>query len=528
MALRRRTSIAIKQADIAELVADLTRKRERLARIVVQGPGATGSSYRGDLERARTERDTAERALAERSSEFRQEQRQQQSGLADIRAALPPDSAMVSFVRYLQYPFGVSDATSVTNTAVGTPAYLAFVMRSDNSGQPTVLPLGAAQALDDLIATWRKQVTSVAMAGGRSTARAEAALRRTGIQLRAQIWEPIAPHVARATRVFIVPDGPLHLINWNALPGDRGTYLIEHMAPLHYLSAERDLITGDDPQFGHGLLVVDNPVFDQTPALSARVAGAPSPRTVFRGTRSGCADFRSMRFDPLPGSAREADTIAKLWRSSASSAASDTARSLVRLSGREATEDAVKVRAAGTRVLHLATHGFFLGSRCAPAADRVAHNEETSAGHATENPLLIAGFALSGANQREQTGQDEEDGILTAEEIAALDLKGVEWAVLSACDTGVGEVRAGEGVLGLRRAFQIAGARTVIMSLWPVDDDDTRRWMTGVYERRFAHGAGTMEAVRDSSLEQLRRRRRAGLSTHPFYWAGFIAAGEWR
>jgi CHAT domain-containing protein len=200
----------------------------------------------------------------------------------------------------------------------------------------------------------------------------------------------------------------------------------------------------------------------------------------------------------------------------------------VRLSGRAATEAAVKAGAAGTRVLHLATHGFFLGARCAPTPDRVAHAEPAGEIDAGENPLLLAGFALSGANRRESAGPDDEDGILTAEEIAALDLRGVEWAVLSACDTGVGEVRAGEGVLGLRRAFQVAGARTVIMSLWPVDDENTRRWMTGVYERRFVRGAGTMEAVRESSLEQLRRRRTAGLSTHPFYWAGFIAAGQWR
>jgi CHAT domain-containing protein len=135
---------------------------------------------------------------------------------------------------------------------------------------------------------------------------------------------------------------------------------------------------------------------------------------------------------------------------------------------------------------------------------------------------------LSGANRRRTAAPDEEDGILTAEEIAALDLRGLDWAVLSGCDTGVGEVRAGEGVFGLRRAFQIAGARTVIMSLWPVEDEDTRRWMTSVYDHRFARGAGTAEAVRTASLDQLRRRRQAGLSTHPFYWAGFIAAGDWR
>jgi CHAT domain-containing protein len=228
-----------------------------------------------------------------------------------------------------------------------------------------------------------------------------------------------------------------------------------------------------------------------------------------------------MRFEPLPASAREAETILKIWRQTHLGPE-------LRLSGRAATEAALKQRAAGTRVLHLATHGFFLGGRCASAIAGQGDHTIMATRNAGENPLLLAGFALTGANQRQAVGHDEEDGILTAEEVAALDLQGVEWAVLSACDTGVGEVRAGEGVFGLRRAFQVAGARTVIMSLWPVDDEDTRRWMTGLYERRFARGLGTMEALRESTLDELRRRRKAGLSTHPFYWGGFIAAGEWR
>jgi CHAT domain-containing protein len=210
---------------------------------------------------------------------------------------------------------------------------------------------------------------------------------------------------------------------------------------------------------------------------------------------------------------------------------SDPAASVLRLSGRGATEAALKDRAAGARVLHLATHGFFLGSRCASAAGSSAigaADDPDARARSAGNPLLLAGFALTGANRRAAAGPQVEDGILTAEEIAALDLRSVEWAVLSGCDTGVGEVLPGEGVFGLRRAFQLAGARTVIMSLWPVDDEDTRRWMTGVYERRFAAGAATTEAVRESTLEQLRRRRRTGSSTHPFYWAAFIAAGDWR
>ena len=135
-----------------------------------------------------------------------------------------------------------------------------------------------------------------------------------------------------------------------------------------------------------------------------------------------------------------------------------------------------------------------------------------------ENPLLRAGLALAGANRRSA------DGILTAEEVATLDLTGTELVVLSGCDTGVGVAQTGEGVLGLRRAFRIAGARTLVTSLWPVGDEDTRQWMLAMYGARSG-GVSTAQAAREASLKQLRARRGAGQSTHPVYWGGFIAVG---
>jgi CHAT domain-containing protein len=123
-------------------------------------------------------------------------------------------------------------------------------------------------------------------------------------------------------------------------------------------------------------------------------------------------------------------------------------------------------------------------------------------------------------------GQD--DGILTAEEIASLNLDGVHWAVLSACETGLGEYRANEGMMGFRRAFLIAGARTTIMSLWRVDDRTTARWMRTLYENRWQRGYDTAQSMRESSLAELRARRSQRLGTHPAHWGAFIAVGDWR
>jgi CHAT domain-containing protein len=204
---------------------------------------------------------------------------------------------------------------------------------------------------------------------------------------------------------------------------------------------------------------------------------------------------------------------------------------LVALAGAEATEAAFRHLVAGRSLLHLATHGFFLGGRCAASAANTRGIGGVSALPEPEpprlaSPLVLSGFALAGANQRGTKA--ESDGVVTASEVATLDLSGLDWAVLSACDTGLGEITAGEGVLGLRRAFQMAGARTVIMSLWSVDDASTRDWMRRLYEARLLRNLGTAEAVREAGVGLIRARRARGESASPFYWAAFIAAGDWR
>jgi CHAT domain-containing protein len=239
-----------------------------------------------------------------------------------------------------------------------------------------------------------------------------------------------------------------------------------------------------------------------------------------------------MKFPPLPASRKEADEIASLWRRHAPDSSAGGA--VLKLTGARAAEEAFKRLAPGRKILHLATHGFFLDERCPSALGTRPGGEPRAGGEPPppligENPLLLSGLVLAGANRREAPGSsaDAEDGILTAEEIASLDLSGVEWAVLSACETGLGKVQAGEGVLGLRRAFQVAGAGTLIMSLWRVDDEAAREWMRRLYEGRLS-GLSTAEAIREASLGMLEARRRAGRDTHPASWGAFVAAGDWR
>lgn len=529
--------------ELARLAQELASARERLARLVVRGPeNDTSEHYRSLVDEARQEREQAEQALAEKSLPFREQLDRNRIGLKEVVAALPADSALVAFVRYGRQE--LAEEKSPRKPPEPVPSYLAFVLRSGES-DPTLVPLGKAEEIDAEVSRWREQVTQEALAAGRASQRSEAAYRRTAAELRRKVWDPISRHLQGTERVLLVPDGALHLVNFAALPSGKTKYVIETGPVIHYLSAERDLVPARSEAKNEGLLALGSPAFDER-SLFAALAPEMKKREAaelvqlarvktFRGSRSACAAFESMRFEPLPASARETKKIIALWRKTSGPQGGQTAQlrsptrvaagDVLYLSGAEATESAFKREAPGKRVLHLATHGFFLGGRCTSALEAKGEHMPVGAG---ENPLLLSGLALAGANYRQAAGEDEEDGILTAEEIASLDLNGVEWAVLSACNTGVGEVKAGEGVFGLRRAFQVAGVRTIIMSLWPVEDQAARQWMTTLYDGRFKKGLETAQAVHQASLNVLHQRRVKNQSTHPFYWASFVAAGDWR
>ncbi len=419
-------------------------------------------------------------------------------------------------------------------------------MRGGESGGDSgcsVVGLGAASDVETSVSAWWKE----AAWGGRGTARTRSIVRMStnpveqlrgyraaGRDLRRRIWDPVAPLLEGAERVFLVPDGELHQVSFAALPNDDETYLLETAPLIHLLSAERSLVHARGAVVdGRGMLAVGGPDFDLASAEEAPPIERTSPTSGLRGRRSLRADLGSLEFSNLGDARREAMEVAEIWKNAVGANAEGD---LLLLTGADADESAFKARAAGRSVIHLATHGFFLGRDDVPEApvgeggSRVPRAIlRTENEIVRENPLLLSGLALAGANRR---GKDDlpggEDGIITAEEIAALDLSGVEWAVLSACETGVGTVRSGEGVFGLRRAFEVAGARTVIMSLWAVDDEATRDWMGALYRARFADRLATDEAVREASLRGLRMARESGDSDHPFRWAAFVATGDWR
>ncbi len=520
---------------VRERLDAFVRARTRLANLVVRGPeDAPSARFTAMLTEARERRAVTEQALADVSQPFRAERARNRAGLSQMLSTLSPGQALVAYVRYDR----VGDATDRTLSAradarsrVPVTEYAAFVAMAGTA--PRLVRLGPAARVERSIDAWRGQIDAEIGGAGIGARRLEAAYRRAGAALRRQIWDPIAPSLRQATAVFVVPDAALHLVDLAALPVGTTRYLIESGPTLHYLLAERDLIRVDADAPGRGLLVMGAPDFDR----ASPMAEASLARNTTRGTPSrsaSCEAFARLSFSPLRDAGREARTVSDLWRSSRAAGAvtavgpGEEAGDTLELTGRIATETAFKTLAPGRRVLHLATHGFFLDGRCATAARRGPATGAVSVVTADDSPLLRAGLALAGANRRTAVDADRDDGILTAEEVAAVNLAGVEWAVLSACNTGVGDWVAGEGVLGLRRAFEMAGARTVIMSLWPVGDATTASWMARLYRQRFDGRAQTLEAVRAASLGLLRDARARGASTHPARWAGFIAAGDWR
>jgi CHAT domain-containing protein len=318
--------------------------------------------------------------------------------------------------------------------------------------------------------------------------------------------QPIRSITGNAAHLLISPDGELNLMPFEALVDESNHYLVERYA-ITYLTSGRDLLRMQQtrPSKAPPLIVADpafGPAYVKT---SADDSGSKSSISTKLGTDIS-RDLNDTYFAPLAGSAEEARRIKALF---------PDARLLT---GAAANEPALKATSAPS-ILHLATHGFFLEDTAKTALPAGRGVKNAGAPVAPENPLMRSGIALAGAN-RHQPGSD--NGILTALEASGLDLWGTKLVVLSACDTGLGEVRNGEGVYGLRRAFVEAGTESLVMSLWPVSDYVTRELMTGYY-KNLKDGLGRGGSLRRVQLEMLKSPGRS----HPFYWASFIQSGEW-
>jgi CHAT domain-containing protein len=484
--VRRRLGSPEEQKGLDDLVA-ATRE---LARVALSDPkGMSPAEHLAAIQRLERQREALESALSERSAEFRAQAAP--VTLDAVRSALPDDAALIEFAVYR--PFDPKAESN--NTAYGAARYVAYVLtRRDTRG----VDLGPASAVDEAVGAFRQ-----ALGDPRRTD-----VSRLARQVDAAVMQPVRERAGSPRRLLISPDGVLNLLPFEALRDEQGRYAIERFH-ISYVSSGRDLLRLKTPRPSRSAaVIVADPLFGDPAAATAAAAGraafpapaAPGASTAAdqRGSLTSIDDLASAWFAPLRGTALEAERIKKLFPEATV------------LSRERATRLEVS-RLAAPRVLHIATHGFFI--RDSPRRN--------------VNPLLRSGLALTGANLRPAQGRDGDggaarEGILTALEAANLDLWGTKLVTLSACDTGVGEIKNGEGVYGLRRAFVLAGAETLVMSLWPVSDYVTRELMTEYYAG-LKQGLGRGDALRKSKLTMLARSGRQ----HPFYWASFIQVGEW-
>lgn len=483
-------------AEAQGLVRALVSARQALATAVVAGPReATLAAYEGELAALHRRADDIESRVGVYAAAHGRE-RSPEVTIEAVQRALPEDAALIEIHRYTtEHPFQGSLYHERTESR-----YMIYLLRRTGEPLHFFMPNTAA-TVDEVVERARKALQDPDDQHVHS---------HLGL-LHGMLLRSIEPQLAGIKHLYVSPDGPLNLIPFGALRDGSLRYLIEKYT-VTYLASGRDLLRTFARRADAGPpLVVASPDYDAAtrPALDVDRALLPV--------------FARMHFSPLEGTQEEARALTPLLPDP------------VLKTGRDATEALLR-GVAGPKILHVATHGFFLdaagrvsrGKRRALVLDDLPSDRQDPGGARAragsrlppiDNPLFLSGLALAGANGRH--GQAD-DGILTAYEAGALDLRGTELVVLSACETGVGAVDAGEGVHGLRRALVVAGAETQVMSLWQVDDRGTRDLMSAYYENLFSRGLGRGEALREAQRAMLSRAE----YKHPFFWASFISSGS--
>jgi CHAT domain-containing protein/tetratricopeptide (TPR) repeat protein len=512
LAVQREAVLGGRHPELRGRFQELAALRRRVAHMALAGPtGENASTHEQVLAGWNAERERLEAELARLVPELNLEQRLRGADRHAVARALPEGSALVEIVCISELDLGPGPHRPEVEKK---PArYLAFVLPAGEPAGVRLVDLGPPEAIDRLVASFRARLTGEAEHQPRrelcliDVEQAPEGSGNEGAALRAAVFDPLAAVLGSCTRLLLAPDGDLMRLPFEVLPTADGLRLIDQHR-ISYLGCGRDVLrlaarpacTAEAP------VVAADPDFD----LAGTGAAAEGPALAGRCSRD-LADGAPF-FAALPGTRREAAQVAE--------------RLGVRpWLGPEVLEARLK-EVRSPRILHLATHGFFLSDQQRDPGEQqgwVAGEElGRLSGLRLENPLLRSGLALAGANTWLRHGQvpaEAEDGLLTAEDVTGIDLSATELVVLSACQTGLGQVHTGEGVFGLRRAFVLAGVRTLVMSLWKVPDLQTEELMTAFYHRLLS-GEGRAEALRQAQLALKQR------CPDPLAWGAFVCVGD--
>lgn len=483
---QRYMDIAMQSADtrVQAQFEELKRIRQEIARVKLGGTaGGTLAAYRMKISTLEGRKDRIEAELSGLNREFAL---QQSSTGADARAiarVLPDGSVYLDYAYISTYDFKGREG--------GAFEYYAFVLAPAPTpgGEPVVRlrKLPESAEINKRIAAYLDEIRSPLTFGSLPR---ESVLKPLAQSLFADLVQPFAGTIGSRRTLFVSPGGNLNLLPFEVLQDSDGRYMVERYR-LSYVTAGRDMM-----RFGRDRASMPDAVVIADPDYEMHGQAAAAGATAL--TRESAA----LSFVPLPDTRDEAEAVGSVLH--------DSLGLRVRTHlGTDATEDKL-FGVDSPRFLHIATHAFFLTDQAYTAVSGKGSD-------AAENPMLRSGIVLAGANPSLAGGSDY--GVVSAYRALTLKLSGTEMVVLSACDTGTGEVQRGEGVFGLRRAFIVAGARTLVMSLWSVPSHETMQMMTGFYQA-LAKGMGKADALRAARLALMQER------TNPFFWGAFVMAGD--
>lgn len=519
---RRHTSARSGGADDADAhLAGLADAQHAISELSLAGSTRWSPTDLEHLEAASQTKDRIERHLAAKEARERHEEDVDEPTPGALCRALAEDTALVDFVRYPVFD------PSVWRTGLPSPLeYTAFVTVGGRCEAPIRIDLGRAEPIDDTIEAYRRSLGFATgldrggLDGGRGALvpgidtgdRDE-----VGAILLERVWTPLVPALEGRQRILLVPDGALHALPFAALEGVDGRFLVrDHTFGVLTDASALLEVGGESDRETQGALVLGGVDFERlsSDTVHTEPQKPADQRTGDAGGAPRASACWNRGFSDLPGTAAEARSLAERF------ATRYPGEDIILVDGPDALESRLARDMPGRRVVHLATHGFFGTDGCTPRSER--SQRSVMAELRSQNPMVLSGLVLSGANTADPRFGDV-TGYWTAEEIAGLDLEGTELVVLSACDTGLGEIRSGEGVMGLRRAFARAGVGEVVMSLWAVPDDATQQLMDRFYEAYLAPDTpcSAADALREAQLSLLEEDDGAD----PGRWAGFVCSG---
>lgn len=494
------------------LFSELCRTRTQVSRLAFSRPNEGAiKGQKETIQKLENRVGELEAQLSRKSNSFAIQQSTAKVDCRKIAARLPADTTLVDFAKINLFSFG-----SKNEKPKWEPShYFAFILPARQPEKLNLVDLGDAERIDNTISQFRKELRMM---------NDSAAM--TCSKIYNLVFKPLKDSLGDAKTIFISPDGSLNLFPFEVLQGSNGKYLIEEYS-FHYLSASRDLLSFGGVKVNRKkAILIGDPDFDMS-AEKSRSGSPPPPKEVDSVSQSNLrsADQGSLQFKRLAHTREEVLAIQSVIGEKQSEL----------YTGKEAVKEVLKSCSVPC-ILHLATHGFFLKDQNpaqveSPARDlseALFHDIGTThQGTMLENPMLRSGIALAGANSSTSTTEaSNDDGLMTAEEVRGLRLWDTEMVVLSACDTGLGDVKTGEGVFGLRRAFTQAGAKSLVMSLWSVPDRETKELMIQFYKNIETSGMDRSQALRQAVLKEMEIVEERYGSAYPLCWGGFVFVGD--